>query len=718
MLSAILGVVMMMATAVQPSTPPIAGMDNRACLGCHGIAAFNNPTGASIYVDGAFFNRSMHGKVACRDCHTFVKAYPHGPSEPVKCETCHDAPRRIAGDFHKSDLSAVLLVRSRDGVYVVAAPRVAAPSIPDADCVTCHARVSLRGSMHEGRRCVECHRDATPVLRVGGRHAPMGRAACHSCHLDEGGNFARTVHGARSSAGDTGAATCATCHGGHAIKSVSDPSSPVNPANVSQTCLKCHGVAEFARVRGIDLRLTEATYTASVHGRPDAIRGLAVTATCVDCHGAHTITGRKDPASSVNYQNLGHTCGRCHATEAAEYEESVHGRAAASGAHDAPACSDCHGEHAILPSSDPRSTTHRLAIAQQLCLGCHDRPALAAKYGLSTGRGASYLDSFHGLATRGQSTTAAVCTDCHGTHRILGDSDSLSTLYPANRQATCGRCHPKASPQFATGMIHFTYGDHWLTNMIRWFYRFMIAGTLGGMLAWVALLTLPAIRRRWASAASPNAPVRFLRTEVIQHILLLVSFITLCVTGFALAFPDAGWVQGLALLGLHEALRSILHRIAGTALVAVSAWHLVYLVGTARGRWLLRRMMVRISDVFAARDHILWAIGKRPHPPHLSHFAYFEKAEYWALLWGTFVMAATGGMLWFPEALPRLWVAVAETIHFYEALLAAGAILIWHMYFVLVDPEIFPLNPAIFRGRPAPDTELADRTERFEKKEK
>jgi len=54
--------------------------------------------------------------------------------------------------------------------------------------------------------------------------------------------------------------------------------------------------------------------------------------------------------------------------------------------------------------------------------------------------------------------------------------------------------------------------------------------------------------------------------------------------------------------------------------------------------------------------------------------------EYWAVLWGTILMGATGLMIWFKldvtRFLPRWAVDVALTIHYYEAVLACLAIVV------------------------------------------
>lgn len=541
------------------------------------------------------------------------------------------------------------------------------------------------------------------------------KVACGRCHVDEAGAFAVAVHGSLRSEGDSAAPTCVTCHGskergGHEIRGPRDPASSVYPTRVAATCLACHADASFARARGLTMAIHADSYAASVHAQAAPARGLAIAATCVDCHGSHRILPRRDPASATNFQRQAATCGRCHEKEAADYSVSAHGKAAARGAHEAPSCSDCHGEHATLSATDPRSTTYRLAVAQTLCLGCHERMVLGVQFGLPGKVGSTFLDSYHGLASRARSTSAAVCTDCHGVHRILAESDTASTIHPSNRRATCGRCHHDATDRFATGKVHTAYADHWLTNLVRGAYRLIITGTLGGMIAWIVILMLPSVRARIDSSREAG-PIRFTRLERVQHLVLTLAFITLAVTGFALAFPDAAWAVALSNLGLTESVRGLVHRIAGVTLIANALAHGAWIALSRHGRNFLARIRPRRDDPRTAMDHATHALNIRAAHPRFEHFAYFEKVEYWALVWGTIVMTATGIMLWIPEYLPRLAVNVGEAIHFYEAFLAAGAVLIWHMFFALVDPDIYPLNPSIFTGRAAPGSDLARRTE-------
>jgi hypothetical protein len=45
-----------------------------------------------------------------------------------------------------------------------------------------------------------------------------------------------------------------------------------------------------------------------------------------------------------------------------------------------------------------------------------------------------------------------------------------------------------------------------------------------------------------------------------------------------------------------------------------------------------------------------------------------------------------------------VWHDVAQVIHYYEALLATLAILVWHFYWVIFDPSEYPMNPSWLIG--------------------
>jgi hypothetical protein len=97
--------------------------------------------------------------------------------------------------------------------------------------------------------------------------------------------------------------------------------------------------------------------------------------------------------------------------------------------------------------------------------------------------------------------------------------------------------------------------------------------------------------------------------------------------------------------------------------------------------------------------------------------------EYGVFMWGTMVMAFSVFILWFNNFVLRhfpKWITDAATVvHWYEALLATFAILIWHFYLVIFNPSVYPMDTAWLDGkipadhyrhtRPADYRELAKR---------
>jgi formate dehydrogenase gamma subunit len=185
-----------------------------------------------------------------------------------------------------------------------------------------------------------------------------------------------------------------------------------------------------------------------------------------------------------------------------------------------------------------------------------------------------------------------------------------------------------------------------------------------------------------------------------QHFVLAVSFIVLALTGFALKFPDS-WLAKV--LGSSEPFRRWTHRVAGIIMLLVGAYHLVYLLTTRDGRKLVADLFPVKKDVLDAWQAVRYLTGWSSHKPQVGRFGYAEKMEYWAVVWGTIIMGATGLAIWFKidvtRFFPRWIVAVATTIHYYEAVLACLAIIVWHFYHVIFDPEIYPLNTACLDGR-------------------
>ena len=592
-----------------------------------------------------------------------------------------------------------------------------APPDKNAECLACHSdanlvkevngkNVSLRVDVQKFRNsihgsmfgCTDCHTDVK-----GFPHDPApARVTCQTCHADQVAQYENSLHAQARKHGDTKAATCLDCHGNpHEIVAAGDPSSPVNHVNIPKTCGSCHGQRFVMEASGHSA-VQFLSYQESVHGKAVAA-GSEKAAVCTDCHGAHEILAAGDPKSPIFKFNVPNTCAKCHSGVKQEFMGSIHGQAVGRGNWQAPVCTDCHGIHAIKSHIDPNSSVSAQALARTTCARCHEGVRLSQEFGVAGRRTTTYMASYHGLASKLGSNVVANCASCHGVHNILPSSDPKSMISQANLVKTCGQCHPGASENFARGKIHI---DAPLSAdvgsiAVRWIRRFylgMIFAVISGMLLNNFLIwRRKAVERR---RDGRRTVTRMDKSQRIQHFLLLLSFFVLVVTGFALKYPDS-WFA--AMLGMGERVRGIVHRAAGVVLIAVSLYHLAYLIASRKGRRLISDMLPEPKDAWDVVGVLRYYLGLGTRKPEFKRFTYAEKAEYWALVWGMIVMATTGLMLWFKltvgHALPRWWLDIATAIHFYEAVLATLAILVWHFYQVIFDPDIYPMNWAWYDGR-------------------
>ncbi|MCH8801411.1 MAG: cytochrome c3 family protein [Chloroflexi bacterium] len=585
----------------------------------------------------------------------------------------------------------------------------------EVECAACHATdpQEFAASVHGFLACNNCHSGAVEFPHPTG----VKQADCAVCHVEIVEQYAAGIHGRLRSDGTVEAPNCFSCHGDiHRLVSRDDAASPVHPTRLAETCGSCHANPELVAKFGIPIAQPLEAYRASIHAR--AVAEGRGGATCSDCHGSHTIFPAHDPRSSVFHQRVPETCGACHAEIAATYAKSVHGMAAARGVRDAPVCTDCHGEHRILSPSEPGSLVFATNIPLQTCGRCHSDIRLSEKYGLPLDKVPSYQDSYHGLAARAGVQTVANCASCHGVHDILPSSDPRSHVYPANLPQTCGQCHPGAGAHFTLGPVHVLPTDPRFTVIyyIRLFYLSLIYLVVGGMLLhnlldFVRKARTPAIRRL---AVVPAEGERMSLGFRLVHGLVMLSFSVLVYTGFALKYPESWWARPVVHWEASLGLRGWLHRAAAVVLLGAIGVHVIHLVRSQRARACIAAMRPTWHDWHEFQQRIRYYIGLRKEPPPGVKLGYVEKSEYWAFMWGTVIMAATGFLLWFENFtlhwFPKWMSDAATAVHFYEAILATLAILVWHFYWVIFDPAVYPMDGAWWTGR-APLSRALERGE-------
>jgi cytochrome b subunit of formate dehydrogenase/ribosomal protein S27AE len=601
-------------------------------------------------------------------------------------------------------------------------------AIDNADCFVCHADQTLTKtnaagksislfidegkfshSIHAKNLCTSCHTDITDLPHA--EH--LKSVSCGQCHRVETQIYLNSDHGQAVHKGVTEAASCQDCHGNpHELLNYRNSASPVYRTNIPETCGRCHGnTAEMERFH-LRQRSPIVSYENSVHGIALLEKHELNAAVCTDCHGSHDLHKSTNPTSKLYWQNVPTTCGKCHENVQQTYIRSVHGQAVKAGVRDAPVCTDCHGEHTIQAVKLAASRVSPANIPET-CGQCHAAQRIVTQYRLPPNVFATYIQSFHGLALQGGNLTAANCASCHGVHDILPASDSLSMINPKNLPQTCGKCHPGIGTRLSAEFFRIhappgaAEGKPWIVNFISWFYIGLITVTIGGMTTFNFLdyLRKTGTHIR-AVQADGSAEPRLTRWMRVQHFLLMGLFILLAYTGFSFKFPDAVWSWPFRTLPDGAYVRGIIHRICGWTFAVFFVAHLATSIGTRRGRVHLQALWFVWADVKDALGLLAFNLGLRRTSPPGRRWNYAEKAEYWALVWGSVVMIVTGAMLIFTTTvlrlLPKVWHDVAQVIHYYEALLATLAILVWHLYWVIFDPKEYPMNPAWLIGKKAP----------------
>ncbi len=339
------------ATAQQPPTATEAEV--RRCLNCHGqgyiatltaeqrsamvsgVSREPRTDSAGLYFPRTAFERSVHARLSCQDCHPGSDQLPHAADLPdPACRTCHP----VEAELHSRGVHA-------------------------------HKHSEANGDVP---RCWDCHggHDVLPPTDRNSHTYPLNvLVTCSGCHSHHGvspnlkmegqdlvDHYMDSVHGrAVQGAGLAVAATCPDCHRAHDIRPSNDPASSVHRNHVPDTCGRCHVGIEELCAGSIHFERKE-------NGEADERRPV-----CTSCHTAHAITRVSTPSFS---RDIVEECGLCHEELYATYRESYHGQVNRLGYGRAARCSDCHGSHEVRPASDPDSLISEQNLIAT-CGRCH-----------------------------------------------------------------------------------------------------------------------------------------------------------------------------------------------------------------------------------------------------------------------------------------------------------------------------------------------------------
>lgn len=588
----------------------------------------------------------------------------------------------------------------------------------DLDCLMCHGKKDIvsskdkhslyvnyeqaQASDHAKISCSQCHTDVS-VSKIRPCETVRKKVNCAVCHVEAVKDYEQSTHGILFAQKNPNAPSCLDCHGTHDMLPKKNITSPTYPLNVPALCARCHRENQKAAVlyKGDQNEIVNH-YKESIHGKGLLKSGLVVTAMCTDCHSAHRQLPSSDPASSVNPKNVAQTCAKCHNGVYEKYKISIHATGSSNNKAKLPVCNDCHSAHEITRTD---KDSFRFEI-MSVCGKCHEDIAK------------TYFQTYHGKATKLGYTKTAKCQNCHSAHEILPISDPRSSLSRQNIVATCQQCHPGATKRFAGYLTHATHHNPKKFPWIFWTFWSMTILLVGTFLisGIHTLMWIPRslqIRRSHppiADVPDQKQYVRFPLAYRLMHGVMIVSFLTLAITGMTLKFSYTGWAIVISKLLGGIKISGFIHRCAAVVMFGLFIVHIAYIIRrkiVQKERWKdlffgPNTMLFTLRDLKEFKQTIQWYLGRCQRPKY-GRWTYWEKFDYFAVFWGIAVIGTSGLMLWFPNFftlfLPGWVINVATIIHSDEALLATGFIFTIHFFNTHFRPEKFPMNKVIFTGR-------------------
>ncbi|MCP4295436.1 MAG: hypothetical protein GY786_07505 [Proteobacteria bacterium] len=492
-------------------------------------------------------------------------------------------------------------------------------------------------------------------------------------------------------------------------------------AQPDSSCLECHGLKRLKDHRDEKLASIYVGGKTKEHSAHSKVP-------CIRCHyDLHKEYGTycQDPKAFTNLlaswtQGSNAKCAelkkpdcvKCHLEQGDKMEGSVHfnkdGRKIElldqeGNALKVPGCIDCHRTHDVVTSKQDKSN---LNIVEN-CGNCHNDLV------------DSYFSSYHGKAALLGSEKTAKCADCHGSHEMVAIKNEKSPVHEANIEKICKECHKEANENFVAFIPHADHYNKDKYPILYWAFWIMTSLILLVFAAFgihTFLWFYRSIVERGADGKEPEVRIpdppekhvrRFNISHTLLHLMVVVSFLMLALTGMSLKFADNSMFQWIshAVGGPH--MLGQIHRIGAMITLAYLVSHLIQLLSlfirkkiTLMGLFKEDYTMVPLARDFRdIKANILYFLGKGPKPV-FGRWTYWEKFDYLAVFWGVTIIGISGLVLWFPEStteyLPGWSINLATIIHSDEALLATIFIFVVHFFHTHLRPEALPLDTVIF----------------------
>jgi len=724
----------------------------KTCTACHGIEGLAKAPAKGT--DRPNPHNSHYGTdVDCNTCH-----HQHAKSE-FFCAQCH----KFSNVTPSPMLPLSFSEKETEAKAPAAAPAVsgeAAPATapggapgPALSCTTCHSGAQYQkyfaqtrhGKLgcaicHKGIKdfnkhmkgqqkpeavsCLTCHQD----IQKQGFHATVKKISCLQCHTDihpkEAAGAKKVMAAPAAAAG--AAMDCSTCHSGPKFKQ-----------HFSQTphgalsCTVCHqGITDFTRHMqkkekpqlvscAVCHKDIERQYAGSFHAK---VANISCLQCHTDIHPESAVSGKKGKVAGVQ------TCLRCHSDQD-KYLKKGHTAKVLAGNEDAPSCADCHGVHNTrVFAATAQGVAEKRAYYTGLCVSCHREGGVAGRYGIFPMAVTSYGETYHGKVMKlGYPDRVAGCADCHTGHNILPAGDPASVLNPDQLVKTCGKCHQGFHKRFVSYVPHPVPDDpkrFFSLYLTKIFMIALLVGVFGffwlhSLLWWRKVYAEKSCLRRQGLQVKAELPEdagrqyvrRFGVKERIMHVLLILSFFGVIVSGFPLKYPEAWWSKVFITLFGSVSAAGDLHRISAALmgiLFLYTCWlSLKFLFPGFRFKgWVGRlfgpdSLFPRIKDFQDMWGMFKWFFN-RGEKPEFDRWTYWEKFDFMAVFWGMFVIGLSGLVMWIPEwssyIMPGWMINIVHLAHSEEAFLAAVFIFTVHFFNNHLVPDKFPLEANVFTG--------------------
>jgi hypothetical protein len=328
---------------------------------------------------------------------------------------------------------------------------------------------------------------------------------------------------------------------------------------------------------------------------------------------------------------------------------------------------------------------------------------------------------------------------------VLPKNDPNSSVNPKNIQKMCAQCHPKATVLFSkyyshgeadrekypllywtlmamTGLLVSTFAVFWVHSLL-WMFRGFVENR-------EKIAAMHKGTHHEVHVDEPHKQYRrFLKRHVFLHLLVIISFLGLSLTGLPLKFSDQHWAKVFMEFYGGSANAALGHRIcAGITFVYFAgalllSFHFLFIRKDLPGNWLQRMfgpdsLMPTFRDIKDVTGMVRWMLFKGPKPT-FDRWTYWEKFDFIAVFWGMFAIGGSGLMLWFPEFfglfLPGWMFNIATIIHSDEALLATGFIFTVHFFNTHGRPEKFPMDFVIFNGQISKEEMIEERGDQWKR---